>query len=84
MASVTAPAGSMTQTARGGVSLATRSEALEAPVMPSATNSATVFSDLAKTTQSWPARESRRAILPPIRPRPITPSCIADASFDRD
>src|SRR5262245_48212954 len=42
----------------------------------SLTISRTAFADLSNTTHWWPPRSRRRTMLAPIRPRPISPSCI--------
>src|SRR5688572_14515290 len=66
----------MTQTARGFSSWPTNSARSRLPFAPSPASAATASVLLSNTTQLWPARISRRTILPPIRPRPIIPSCI--------
>src|SRR5262245_32993366 len=75
----TTAAGTMTQTARGGVNAATSSCRLYAPVIfaPSVFVSARVFTASARvsfTTQWMPAPARRRAMLAPMRPSPIIPS----------
>ena len=45
-----------------------------APLVPSA--SSTLAGCESKTTQACPPRIRRRTMLPPIRPRPIIPSCM--------
>src|ERR1700756_5363553 len=76
VASVIFPAGSITQAVRGFASLATKSSSAFAPAAPSAARAATAFSSLSKTTVVWPSFIRRRTMLPPIRPKPIIPSCI--------
>ncbi len=76
VSSVGAPAGSITQTARGAVSPATRPFRSAAGLAPSSASALMASALRSKTTHSWPARIRRRAMLPPMRPNPITPSCI--------
>src|SRR5256885_1328707 len=73
----TTAAGTISHTARGFSSFFTRSGSEAAPTAFSWTNSLTVFGDLSNTTQSCPFLISRRAILAPILPSPIIPSCIS-------
>src|ERR1700681_2294452 len=80
VASVILPAGSMIQAVRGLSSLLTKSSRAPAPIAPSAAMAATAFGSLSKTTVECPCFISRRTILPPIRPKPIMPSCIEDSS----
>ena len=59
--------------------------ATTAPVAPSPASFLTASWLWSKTTQSCPAFISRRTMFPPIRPRPIIPSCTCPAPFrDRD
>src|ERR1700692_3335981 len=76
VASVILPAGSMTQAVRGFSSFLTNSSSAPDPAAPSAAIAATALGSLSYTTVVWPCFISRRTILPPIRPRPIMPSCI--------
>src|SRR6476620_8156368 len=76
VASVIGPAGSITQAVRGCSSFATKSSSELAPLAPSAASPATALESLSYTTDVWPFLISRRTMLPPIRPRPIMPSCI--------
>src|SRR6202171_4158693 len=76
VASVILPAGSMIQAVRGLSSLLTKSSRAPAPTAPSAAMAATAFGSLSKTTVECPCFISRRTMLPPIRPKPIMPSCI--------
>src|SRR6478752_4271836 len=76
VASVILPAGSITQAVRGFSSFATKSSSELAPVAPSAASPATALESLSYTTDVWPFLINRRTMLPPIRPRPIMPSCI--------
>src|SRR5215469_6236305 len=78
VASTTA-AGTINHTARGLCSLFTRSSSEAAGVAPSWATSFTDSALRSKTTHWWPAFCSRRAMLAPIRPSPIIPSCIAIA-----
>src|SRR6266581_1170521 len=73
----TAAAGTISHSARGWASLATRSASEAAPVARSLTMSATACAERSKTTQSWPPLMSRRAMLAPMRPSPIIPSCMS-------
>src|SRR5262245_38295745 len=70
-------AGTITHTARGPSSFATRSSIEVAPTAPSASSSATASGLTSKTTHSCPSRIRRRTMFAPIRPSPIIPSCIA-------
>ena len=63
----------------GLVSLATNSARVEAPVAPSEASFLTASWLWSKTTHSCPAFISRRTMFPPIRPRPIIPSCTVAA-----
>ncbi len=74
--SVISPAGTMTQTARGLSSLATKSSSESPPVAPSPARVATASGLTSKTTHSWPSRIRRRTKFAPIRPRPTMPSCM--------
>ena len=74
--SVASPEGSMTQTARGASSAATREARPSAAVAPSPASARPGAGSRSCTTQSCPARSSRRTMFPPIRPRPTTPSCM--------
>src|SRR5712692_8680524 len=74
--SVAAPAGTITHATRGALSFATKSSSVTVPTAPSPATSWTVFALLAYATTSWPPRMSRRAMLPPIRPRPTIPICM--------
>src|SRR5262245_31372254 len=69
-------AGTITQTARGPFSFATRSSMEVAPTAPSASSSATASGLTSKTTHSCPSRIRRRTMFAPMRPSPIIPSCI--------
>src|SRR6266436_2863336 len=72
----TTAAGTISQTARGFLSLATRSASEAAPTALSRVRSATAFGDMSKTTHSWPPLINRRTIFAPIRPNPIIASCM--------
>src|SRR6266481_7807239 len=78
VASVILPAGSITQAVRGFSSLLTKSSKAPEPAAPSAASAATAFGSLSYTTVECPCFISRRTILPPIRPKPIMPSCICN------
>ena len=73
------PAGTITQTARGFSSAATRSAIEKDALAPSPSPSISFdFSGVRlKTTISWPSRTSRRTMLAPIRPRPMNPMRMA-------
>src|SRR2546428_3692322 len=73
----TTAAGTISHTARGVSSFLTKSASEEAPTAFSWVSSCTAFGDLSKTTHWWPPATSRRAMLAPMRPSPIIPSCIA-------
>src|SRR5438876_3955995 len=77
----TTAAGTISQIARGPSSFFTRSAIDEAPTAFARVSSSTAFGDASKTTHSWPPARSRRAMLAPMRPSPIIPSCTLD-SFD--
>src|SRR5437773_9187838 len=73
----TAAAGTISQIARGGLSLATRSSSEEAATAPvSRANASRLFAVVVYTMTSWPPRIKRRVMLPPILPRQIIPSCM--------
>src|SRR5882672_3935341 len=75
----TTAAGTISQIARGVSSFLTRSAIDEAPRALSLATSSTAFGDTSKTTHRWPPARSRRAMLAPMRPSPIIPSCTADS-----
>ena len=77
MVSSTTAAGTINQTARGGVSFATKSASDVDPTAFSLANSLIDFGDMSNTTHWCPFRMTRRAMLAPILPRPIIPSCIS-------
>ena len=79
--SVGSPAGTMSHTARGGARRAARSASDEAPVAPLPARPFTASVLRSHATTSWPPAISRRAMLPPMRPRPIRPICMARRSF---
>src|ERR1700687_3378833 len=83
IASVILPAGSITQAVRGFLSFLTKSSRALAPTAPWAAIAATAFASLSYTTVVCPRFISRRTILPPIRPRPIMPSCILISLIQR-
>src|SRR5882724_5397934 len=74
--SVASPAGSITHTARGFFSCAMRPFRSGAATAPSAASSRAGSLWRSNTTHWWPPCRRRRTILPPMRPRPITPICI--------
>src|SRR5580704_6158881 len=76
VSSVMRPAGSITQTARGLPSAFTRSASDPAAVAPSFAKASRALALVSNTAQWCPAFMSRRTILPPMRPKPIMPSCI--------
>ena len=73
----TKAAGTMRQTARGLASFFTNSATGDAPVAPSLTSVSTAWGERSYTTHVCPLRMRRRTMLPPIRPRPIIPNCMA-------
>src|SRR3989442_13048776 len=79
MVVATPAAGTISQIARGVSRFLTRSATDEAPKALSMTSSSTAFGDISKTTHEWPPARSRRAMLAPMRPSPIIPSCTADS-----
>ena len=80
-ASVAAPAGSMTQTARGAASACTSSPRLAACRRALARELRAPAPDRGRRpTQAWPCRMSRRAMLAPMRPRPTMPICMVSLS----
>src|SRR6185312_6915630 len=84
VSSVILPAGNITQTARGFSSSAfTTSGSDPTAVAPSWASASRGLASASKTTQWCPAFIRRREMLPPMRPRPITPICIAFAPYDR-
>src|SRR6185437_5879463 len=78
VSSVIFPAGSMTHTTRGfsASALATASKEGDA-VAPSFASSSRDLAFTSKTTQPCPACISRRHMLPPMRPKPMTPICMS-------
>src|SRR5579883_1571930 len=74
--SVGPPAGTMIQTARGALSLLTRSCREEDPTAPSPLRSLTACRLRSETTTWCPPRIRRRVMLAPIRPSPTIPSCM--------
>ncbi len=76
----TIAAGTIIQIARGRASFATSSASEDVPTAFSAARGATAAGDRSKTTQSCPARSSRRTMFEPMRPRPIIPICITSSS----
>src|SRR3990172_2438008 len=72
----TTAAGTISHTARGFSSFATRSASEAAPTAFSRASSCTACGARSKTTQWWPPARSRRTMFAPIRPRPIIPSCM--------
>src|SRR5262245_2605420 len=73
----------MTQTARGGSSAATSSSRELAPSPPSAFSASIGPGVRLLPTTRWPSRRSRRAMFPPIRPRPTMPSCMGESVATR-
>src|SRR5690348_5947004 len=63
---VGSPAGTITQTTRGACKALTSASRLSTSRLPGARS---------YPTTSWPARRTRSAMLPPILPSPIRPSC---------
>ena len=72
---VISPAGSMTHTARGLDICSTICDKLLLGVAPSFANCATLSGFTSNTTEECPCCINRRTIFPPIRPKPIIPSC---------
>src|SRR6202158_109984 len=83
VASVGPPAGTMIQTARGGVSLAIRSSSDAEPVAPSPPSCFTESALKSETTSLCPPRISRRVIFAPMRPNPTIPNCMSVAPSSR-
>src|SRR5438874_6096083 len=81
--SVGAPAGTITQAARGFESFLAKSASEVAPVAPAPASCFTLSGLRSYTTHSWPPFIKRRTMLAPMRPRPIIPSCTARAPFLR-
>src|ERR1700691_5600642 len=71
--SVTWPAGSITQTARGGVSLPASSSSVVAVSAPCAAAAASASALRSKATTSCPPFSRRSVMLAPILPSPIMP-----------
>src|SRR5713226_6273678 len=65
---VGSPDGTITHTVRGAASR---------PARPARVGTSLTFGSASYPTTSWPARRSRAAMLPPIRPSPIIPICMA-------
>ena len=80
MSWVAAPAGTMTQMARGRASCATRSATDAAPTAPCPVASRTFSGLRLYTTTRWPPRTSRMTMFMPMRPRPMNPSSIEASS----
>src|ERR1022692_565991 len=74
----TAAAGTISQTARGGFRLLTKSSSDAAPRAPSAETSLTRAASRSSTTHSCPLCSKRRTRLAPMRPSPTMPSCMSD------
>src|SRR5579885_2040436 len=72
----TAPAGTISHTARGLSSLSTSFSRESTPVAPCFSSVFTAAALVSNTTQAWPRCIRRCAMLEPMRPRPIMPSCI--------
>src|SRR4051812_27980452 len=72
VARVGSPEGTITQTTRGASSASTRASRLSTSRLPGWWS---------KPTTSWPARRIRSAMLPPILPSPISPSCTMSSSL---
>src|SRR5438094_3318701 len=66
----------MSQTVRGRARRATNSSIDAAPVAPSLARAPTASRDTSYTTHACPPRRNRRTMFPPMRPRPIMPTCI--------
>src|SRR6476620_1465685 len=66
---VAGPAGTITHTVRGASSALT---------MAAMVRTSETLGSRSKPTTSWPARRRRSRMLPPIFPRPMRPSCMAD------
>src|SRR5712692_2627398 len=78
----TAAAGTISQIARGGLRLDTRSSSDGAATAPvSFAKASRVFAVGVYTTTSCPPRIKRRVMFPPILPRPIIPSCMVVTPF---
>ena len=66
----------MIQTARGAANFCTNSTSDCAPIAPSPTAVFTASALRSNTTSVWPPINSLFVMLPPILPRPISPSCM--------
>src|SRR6185437_4762823 len=75
--SVAGPDGTITQAARGAVSLAARSASESAASAPLAAAACRASADRSNATTSCPAFSSRSVMLAPIFPRPTMPILIA-------
>ena len=78
VSSVGLPAGTMIHTARGGVSLETRSSSESDPLAPCSSAALTASAQKSKATTSMSeSRRMRVTMLPPILPSPMKPICIS-------
>ena len=78
VSSVGLPAGTMIHTARGGVSLETRSSSESDPLAPCSSAAFTASALKSKATTSISeSRRTRWTILPPILPSPMKPICMS-------
>ena len=71
------PCGTMIQIALRPVRFFAMSSSDVTPTLPDAVSFCTASALKSKPTTWWPPRRSRSAMLPPILPRPINPSCIS-------
>src|SRR5689334_16769354 len=76
MSRSTAATGTMSQIARGLASRLTSSVRVRVGVAPSCSKASSTASLRAYTTVSCPPLMRRRTMSPPMRPKPIMPSCI--------
>src|SRR2546422_431968 len=84
VSSTGAPAGIINQKTRGALNFWPRSSRLLVPVAPLAASTLTASGDRSKTATWWPPWSSRSVIPAPMRPRPISPSCIASPGECRE
>src|SRR5438105_4179091 len=79
--SVASPAGTITRTARGGLSALGSWASEPASSAPLSRARAAASAARSQATIRWPPRASRVTMLPPIRPRPTNPSSIRMSSL---
>ena len=77
------PCGTMIQIALRPVNFFAMSSSEETPTLPDAVSFATASALKSNPITWWPPNRSRSAMLPPILPRPINPSCISQLPSSR-